>query len=124
MIDVDILKRKLDLKGYLAPCNEKNKLTCYKLTTMAKQDFTIESTNLLTTPIQVCITKFVPSEEKPGCYDEVTVAEITCKSPADFDDAIKNIDNLENGRPSSPFDRLLNDTNMIFVKKKNGWAVA
>ena len=71
MIDEDILKRKLGLKGYCFPCEEKNKLTCYKLTTIAKQDYTIEGPNVLAYPTRINITRFTPDPENEGIFDEV-----------------------------------------------------
>lgn len=118
--DMDIYKRKLEVRGYLFP-NVHNTNVFYKMCKMAQKEYTIESSALEHIPMVITVSRYVPDAENQQRYNEEVVTEIFCKTFRDVEDAVKQIENLENGHPSAPYDKILVETNMKFIKKKNIW---
>lgn len=118
-MDLDILTRKLSMKGFMFPNVSEGK-RLFKMIKLDDKDYTIDSTSLEKSPTYITITRFVPSEDKK--FREETVTEIICKTLNDVDGAIKEIVLLEEGKPHSPFDMILTGKNMTFRYKK-GWVI-
>lgn len=117
----DIFKRKLQARGYDFPKTEEGECL-FKMFDLSSKDFSIESTAINDRKsIIITITRFLPNgmtEHGNMKWDIQKVSETECRS---LEDAISFIDGIEQtlkGKPVMPFDKILSDNGLRFIKKK------
>ena len=114
-MDLDILERKIKLKGYYFPkLNEYTKVL-YKYVTIGDYDYCIESSDLLKKVIIISITRFIPDN---AAWKEESVVKITCKGHQEVIEIIDKLTELEVNHSLELFSLILTDSNMKFIKKK------
>lgn len=120
-MDLDIFMRKAEVKGYCFPKLDSGKVI-YKMETLAGNDYTIESTPLERTPVCIVVTRFSKIKSENNWREEM-VADIFCRSLDETEKAITQIQKLEEGSPSHPFDLLLSQSGLTILLKKKGWSL-
>jgi hypothetical protein len=122
-MEMDIFKRKVEVRGYMFPRNSEGNVL-FRILTLGNDEYTIESTTLLPKkPITVEVRRFVPDEKASDkrVFKEETVADAKCSTFEEVISFIDNITRLEHGEPVSPFDRILTEKGMTFLFKKRMW---
>lgn len=121
-MDLDILKRKIRSRNYEIPLLNKY-YVAYKMINVDGSDYTVESTDISKNSYIITVYKYeIDSSSDTVMYLDVPIAKVKCKNEADFMEALEQINNLEKGTQSYPFDQIVSASNIVLVKKKK-WMI-
>lgn len=121
-MDLDILKRKIRSRNYEIPLLN-NYCVAYKMINVDGSDYTVESTDISKNSYIITVYKYeIDSSSDTVMYLDVPIAKVKCKNEADFMEALEQINNLEKGTQSYPFDQIVSASNIVLVKKKK-WMI-
>lgn len=121
-MDLDILKRKIRSRNYEIPLLN-NYYVAYKMINVDGSDYTVESTDISKHNYIITIYKYeIDNSSETVRYLDVPIAKIKCKNEIDFIEALEQINNLEKGTQSYPFDQIVSASNTVLIKKKK-WMI-
>lgn len=121
-MDLDILKRKIRSRNYEIPLLD-NYYVAFKMINVDGSDYTVESTDISKNNYIITVYKYeIDNSSETVRYLDVPVAKVKCKNKTDFMEALDQINGLEKGTKSYPFDQILSTSNVVLVKKKK-WMV-
>lgn len=118
MLDETILERKILARDYMFP-NLESGTVFYKQWKMGEKEYETESSPMEQKPTYIHITRWLKGED--GKWTEEKVVDIVCRDLTDIESAIKELEKLENGSPSAPFDMIATEKGMKFVHARKGW---
>ena len=121
-VDLDILKRKIRSRNYEIPLLN-NYYVAYKMINIDGSDYTVESTDISKHNYIITIYKYeLDNSSETVRYLDVPIAKVKCKNEIDFIEALEQINNLEKGTQSYPFNQIVSASNIVLVKKKK-WMI-
>ena len=121
-MDLDILKRKIRSRNYEIPLLN-NYYVAYKMINIDGSDYTVESTDISKHNYIITIYKYeLYNSSETVRYLDVPIAKVKCKNEIDFIEALEQINNLEKGTQSYPFNQIVSASNIVLVKKKK-WMI-
>lgn len=120
-MEPDIFKRKIETRGYMLPLLDEGHVV-YKMITIGKTDYAIESTYINKKPLELRVHRYIPNgytEKGHQIFNEELVVNISCRNQEELIEAIDKLKLLEDGMLEEPFKHILsNNINMYFIKKK------